>query len=191
MLTLRMCLSTEMNAKISAAIYTIRAFPTAPLCYMKLNRQVFNKEVATKKNISRVDRAPRKSALLNAKSSRHPSGGRSNQPRSQLSLLQRRVKKTSRTITVDERGRASERGRRPSSIRTRAPSPFSPNGGSEPCKSRKWPRGNEGERKTGRCQSRRRIGEGWPGPANEKGGRGRRQAEGQSLRVKGGGIRRF
>ena len=51
MLTLRMCLSTEMNAKISAAIYTIRAFPTAPLCYMKLNRQVFNKEVATKKNI--------------------------------------------------------------------------------------------------------------------------------------------
>ena len=48
MLTLRMCLSTEMNAKISAAIYTIRAFPTAPLCYMKLNGQVFNKEVATK-----------------------------------------------------------------------------------------------------------------------------------------------
>ena len=107
MLTLRMCLSTEMNAKISATICTIRAFPTAPLCYMKLNRQVFNKEVATKKNISRVDRAPRKSALLNAKSSRHPSGGRSNQPRSQLSLLQRRVKKTRRTITVGERGRAS------------------------------------------------------------------------------------
>ena len=165
-----------------------------PLCYVKLYRQVFNKEVTTKKNIYRVDRAPQKSALLNAKSSRRPSGGRSNQPRSQLSLLQRRVKKTSRTITVDERGRASERGRRPSSIRTRAPSPFSPNGGSEPCKSRKWPRGNEGERKTGRSQRRRRIGEGWPGgpgPRIKKGGRGRRQAEGQSLRVKGGGIRRF
>ena len=151
MLTPLMCLSTEMNAKISAAIYTIRAFPTAspPLLretiYANLQQRGRNEEKYISCGPSTSKKCPIKCKI---KSTSVASGGRSNQPRSQLSLLQRRVKKTSRTITVDERGRASERGRRPSSIRTRAPSPFSPNGGSEPCKSRKWPRGNEGERKT-------------------------------------------
>ena len=87
------------------------SFPDSPPLLHETKWASLQQRGRNEDNISRVDRAPRKSALLNAKSSRHPSGGRSNQPRSQLSLLQRRVKKTSRTITVDERAREGERAR--------------------------------------------------------------------------------